>query len=84
MYSLVKKLLRMYENQEIYDNNVIDDMIGKVKAMIRSMNTRMDDMVTNLQRHVHRFALTDMTRPITNTNNIDYNTPAPTPRIRQL
>ena len=82
MYSLVKKLLRMYENQEIYNNDVIDDMIGKVKAMIRSMNTRMDEMVTNLQRHMHRIALTDMKGPITNTNNIDYNTP--TPQIRQL
>ena len=29
MYSLVKKLLCMHENQEIYDNGVIDDMIKK-------------------------------------------------------
>ena len=84
MYSMVKKLLRLHENQDIYDNDVIDDMIKKVKDMIRSMNIRMDEMVTILQHHVDMFALKDMTRVITNTYNIDYNTPTPTLCIRRL
>ena len=41
--------------------------------MYEYKNKRMDEMVTILQRRVHRFALTDMTRSIMNTNNIDYN-----------
>ena len=83
MYSMVKKLLRMHNNQDIYDN-VINDMIKIVKDMKRRVNITMDEMVAIIQDHTDMFALKDMTRPITNTYNIDYDTPTPTPRIRRL
>ena len=79
MYSMLKKLWRLYNNQDIYDN-VIDDMIKIVKDMKRSVNTTINDMTAIIQEHADMFALKDMTRLITNTYNVDYDTPTPTPR----
>ena len=80
MYSMVKRLLRLHNNQDIYDN-VIDDMIKIVKDMKRRVNTTIHDMTTIIQEHADMFALKDMTRPITNTYNNTYtDTPTPSPR----
>ena len=81
MYSMVKRLLRLHNNQDIYDN-VIDDMIKIVKDMKRRVNTTIHDMTTIIQEHADMFALKDMTRPITNTYNNTYTVaPIPTPRL---
>ena len=83
MYSMLKRLLRLHNNQDMYDN-VIDDMIKIVKDMKRRVNTTIHDMTAIIQEHADMFALKDMTRPITNTYNIDYDdTPTPTP-LRRL
>ena len=82
MYSMLKRLLRLHNKQDIYDN-VIDDMIKIVKDIKRSVNTTLNDMVAIIQEHADMFALKDMTRPITNTYNIDYSAPTPTP-LRRL
>ena len=80
MYSMLKRLLRLYNNQDVYDN-VIDDMIKIVKDMKRRVNTTIHDMTAIIQEHADMFALKDMTRPITNTYNNTYtDTPTPPPR----
>ena len=80
MYSMLKRLWRLHNNQDIYDN-VIDDMIKIVKDMKRRVNTTIHDMTAIIQEHADMFALKDMTRPITNTYNNTYtDTPTPPPR----
>ena len=80
MYSMLKRLWRLHNNQDIYDN-VIDDMIKIVKDMKRRVNTTIHNMTAIIQEHADMFALKDMTRPITNTYNNTYaDTPTPPPR----
>ena len=84
MYSMLKKLLRLHNNQDIYGDDVIDYMIKEVKDMKRSVSMTINDMTAIIQEHVDMFALKDMTRPITNTYNIDYDDTSTATPLRRL
>ena len=81
MYEFVTKLISKHVKPHQY---TIDQIMAKVEHKSKSINSALFNMNTYLNGHVHKHALRKMTRPITNTNNIDYDTPTLTPQSRRL